>query len=314
MKKDFSSMSPLPFKDPYEISSFTQEHPLGVVVESTTTARTGLYVDSLDSFESNQRYDVALGPDDRVDNQLEPRDDDHDHGEAKTNNVGSSNELDNHAEGIDERSHPDESHQSSNETDDEEDEWTIRRRLLERDRVERQLSRERLRRERHERRAQRTTHGSLRRRRRPARRPRHVDSRGQRANQRHARLSRFVDRRPDAVPDRRPRAVSSDDQPRVDDQHSHVATAPQQLKRPFATRAQGAAMALYFALLPYVVYSKWRQIDNDTDSLLVHTILVVLILFWFASLCQVILNVRRLRKGRRVNSGASAWLAGLVVA
>jgi hypothetical protein len=93
-----------------------------------------------------------------------------------------------------------------------------------------------------------------------------------------------------------------------------VATAPQQLKRPFATRAQGAAMALYFALLPYVVYSKWRQIDNDTDSLLVHTILVVLILFWFASLCQVILNVRRLRKGRRVNSGANAWLAGLVVA
>jgi hypothetical protein len=73
-------------------------------------------------------------------------------------------------------------------------------------------------------------------------------------------------------------------------------------------------MVLYFALLPYVVYSKWRQIDANNDAVLVHTILLVLILFWFASLCQVILNVRRLRRGRRVSGGASAWLAGLVVA
>ncbi len=73
-------------------------------------------------------------------------------------------------------------------------------------------------------------------------------------------------------------------------------------------------MVMYFALLPYVVGAKWRQVSHDAHAHTIHTLLILLILFWCASLGQLITNIRRLRSGRRVNAGASAWLAGLVVA
>jgi hypothetical protein len=73
-------------------------------------------------------------------------------------------------------------------------------------------------------------------------------------------------------------------------------------------------MLLYFALLPYVVYSKWNEINHDADADAIRVILILLVVFWCASLGQLVLNVRRLRGGRRVSGGASAWLAGLVVA
>jgi hypothetical protein len=73
-------------------------------------------------------------------------------------------------------------------------------------------------------------------------------------------------------------------------------------------------MVVYFVLLPYVVYSKWRQLSHDGDAAAVRALLVLLIVFWCASLAQLVLNVRRLRRGRRVSAGANAWLAGLVVA
>jgi hypothetical protein len=73
-------------------------------------------------------------------------------------------------------------------------------------------------------------------------------------------------------------------------------------------------MVLYFALLPYVVYSKWHEISHHADADAIRVLLVLLVVFWCASLGQLILNVRRLRGGRRVSGGASAWLAGLVVA
>jgi hypothetical protein len=73
-------------------------------------------------------------------------------------------------------------------------------------------------------------------------------------------------------------------------------------------------MALYFALLPYVVYSKWHEISHNADADAIRVLLILLVVFWCASLGQLILNIRRLRGGRRVSGGASAWLAGLVVA
>jgi hypothetical protein len=71
---------------------------------------------------------------------------------------------------------------------------------------------------------------------------------------------------------------------------------------------------LYFALLPYVVLSKWQRTSNENSGSLIRALLVVLAVFWLGFLCQVVRNVWRLRQGRRVNSGGSAWLAGLVVA
>jgi hypothetical protein len=70
----------------------------------------------------------------------------------------------------------------------------------------------------------------------------------------------------------------------------------------------------YFVLLPYVVFTKWRLASNESNGLLVHALLVVLATFWVGFLLQIGFNVLRLRQGRRVNGGGSAWLAGLVVA
>ena len=45
MKKYFPLTSPVPFKDQYEIDSFTQEHALGDVVKSASPPRLGFHVD-----------------------------------------------------------------------------------------------------------------------------------------------------------------------------------------------------------------------------------------------------------------------------
>jgi hypothetical protein len=74
------------------------------------------------------------------------------------------------------------------------------------------------------------------------------------------------------------------------------------------------AMAIYFALLPYVVLSKWSGASHDNDGALLRFLLVLLALFWLIFLIQVVLNVVRLRRGSAHGQGGSAWLAGLLVA
>ncbi|MGH3732359.1 MAG: hypothetical protein ACRDVC_03150 [Acidimicrobiales bacterium] len=93
-----------------------------------------------------------------------------------------------------------------------------------------------------------------------------------------------------------------------------MGTDPSELSRPFGARVHGGALVLYFALLPYVVLSKWQRTANETSGSLIRLLLVILALFWVGFLCQVVRNVCRLRRGRRVKSSGSAWLAGLVVA
>jgi hypothetical protein len=94
---------------------------------------------------------------------------------------------------------------------------------------------------------------------------------------------------------------------------AHVATHTNHLKN-VAAPLQGTAMALYFVLLPYVVLSKWRAASRGGDATLLHTLLVLLALFWLIFLYQVALNVVRLRRGSSKAQGGSAWLAGLLVA
>ena len=93
-----------------------------------------------------------------------------------------------------------------------------------------------------------------------------------------------------------------------------MAAHPDDLKRPVVAYAQGSALVAYFALLPYVVVSKWHQSAHESDGTLVRTLLVVLSVFWIGFLLQVALNVLRLRRGARVRGGGSAWLAGLLLA
>ncbi len=75
----------------------------------------------------------------------------------------------------------------------------------------------------------------------------------------------------------------------------------------------GTALALYFVLLPFVVVSKWRISAHQSNGLIIRVLLVVLALFWIGFLLQTGRNVARLRRGRAVATGGSAWLAGLVV-
>ena len=93
-----------------------------------------------------------------------------------------------------------------------------------------------------------------------------------------------------------------------------MATNPRHVTRPFAARVHGAALVAYFALLPYVVFTKWRVATNENHGTLIRALLVLLTMFWLGFLIQVVVNVWRLKQGRRVSGGGSAWLAGFVVA
>ena len=76
----------------------------------------------------------------------------------------------------------------------------------------------------------------------------------------------------------------------------------------------GVALAIYFALLPYVVVHRWSLAAHQSSGPLIRTLLIALALFWVIFLVQLLRNVVRLRQGRRVGAGGSVWLAGLVVA
>jgi hypothetical protein len=76
----------------------------------------------------------------------------------------------------------------------------------------------------------------------------------------------------------------------------------------------GVALVAYFALLPYVVITKWRASGVESDGALVRALLILLSVFWIGFLAQVAVNVLRLRRGARARGAGSAWLAGLVVA
>ena len=75
----------------------------------------------------------------------------------------------------------------------------------------------------------------------------------------------------------------------------------------------GAALALYFVLVPVVVVDKWRAAARVSDGAVIRSLLVGLSLFWLAFLIQVLRQVARIRRGESAGPGGSAWLAGLVV-
>ncbi len=90
-----------------------------------------------------------------------------------------------------------------------------------------------------------------------------------------------------------------------------MAADPRRLS-PTAAWVPRGALALYVALLPYVVVTRWRTPDPSHEAL-VRVALVALGALWVGFVLQVGRNAVRLRRGRPVGPGASAWLAGLVV-
>jgi hypothetical protein len=93
-----------------------------------------------------------------------------------------------------------------------------------------------------------------------------------------------------------------------------VAAHSRSLRRFASGPLHGTALALYFALLPFVVVSKWRLTAGQGDGSLIRSLLAALSVFWLAFLYQLARDVVRLRRGHRLALGGSAWLAGLLVA
>lgn len=92
-----------------------------------------------------------------------------------------------------------------------------------------------------------------------------------------------------------------------------MATYSRQVRRFASGPLHGTALALYFALLPYVVIDKWELSSRQDNGLVVRGLLVALSIFWLAFLMRVVTDVLRLRHGHRLGRDGSAWLAGLVV-
>lgn len=305
MNGEFPSLEPLPSKDRYETAALAQEHALGGVVEPRSSLGPRFHLDRLVEFDASAppRRSVGDTPDHPLDECT-------------------ANATDNdprHHHDVSGRACESAPHGSEKVTGryDPPDERRSRQELLQRDRFERQVERERVRRERLERlerRRQRTTQPNIQRRRRPPSRPRNLGRRDERTRIGDPELRGDGDHDQRAVRDRRPYDMSGDYLGRGPDPLRDVGTDADQLSRPLGARVHGTALVLYFALLPYVVLSKWQRTSDDNSGSLIRALLVVLALFWLGFLCQVVRNVWRLRQGRRVNSGGSAWLAGLVVA
>jgi hypothetical protein len=311
MTDEFSSLQPLPSKDQYETSARPQEHALGGVVEPRSSLGPRFHLDRLVEFDASAPARLSVGDTaptfaKRVEDTI---DDDswHHHDVAGKEGEGAYDVA---------RDDPDDPDDDADDADREHPlyERRSRQELLRRDRFERQVERERVRRERLERRGQRTAQPSLRRSRRPLARTGNLGGRHERPRISDPQLRGDGHRGQPAAGDRRPYDLSGDNRSTRTQPRRDVGTDTTQLSRPLGARVHGTALVLYFALLPYVVLSKWQRTSSESSGSLIRALLVVLALFWLGFLCQVIRNVWRLRQGRRVSSGGSAWLAGLVVA
>ena len=198
----------------------------------------------------------------------------------------------------------------SHEPVDERAPREFRRSVLAIDRFERRELRDGRRREREHRRAVGLASPGRGTRRSPPERTRDLDAGGQRGTASDADLRDTKFRRRHADPRRRGRLVPTEPSGHAT---NDVAAHPPSLNRR-STALQGAALSLYVGLLPYVVVTKWRASGHQSNVGLLRTLLVMLCLFWFGFLFQVLRNVVRLRQGRDVRAGASAWIAGLLVA
>ncbi len=311
MSDEYASPQPLPCKDQYETAALTQEHSLGDVVEPRSSLGPRFHLDRLVEFDATAPPRLPHGSSGEYTSRrahfVAPHDnapgDDHDEPDLapETNNDHPSR----HAHDV-----PDIPVDAERPDDDR----RARQELVRRDRFERQVQRERVRRQRLERRRERSAQPNLRRGRRAPARSWDLERRHHFASNGESDVRGRDDHSQRAVRDRRSHHVPSDHHNDGSQSLRDMGTDTSQLRRPVGARVHGAALVLYFALLPYVVLSKWHQTSNESSGPLIRALLIVLALFWIGFLCQVLRNVWRLRQGRRVSSGGSAWLAGLVVA
>ncbi len=93
-----------------------------------------------------------------------------------------------------------------------------------------------------------------------------------------------------------------------------MASQPERVKHALSGPLNGIALALYFVLLPFVIVTRWPLAHPGPSGDVLHGALAALAVLWIAFLVQTARNVARVRRGLSPAVGASAWLAGLVVA
>jgi len=194
------------------------------------------------------------------------------------------------------------------------DDRAAKRELLRREKFDREATRVRRQHRDVDGRRLRTIDQTIRSRRRSPSGPRDVDVDNQRRDQPEPALRVPNESRSDAHRDRGKSDLPVRDQRQLLIESDQLATKPHFVRRTLAGPLNGAALALYILLLPYVVVTRWNLARHDVTGDALRGLLIVLALFWVALLVQMVRNVRRIRRGLPAGVGGSAWLAGLVVA
>jgi hypothetical protein len=290
MTNRFLNQSPLPFDTRGPNAFITAQHPIVNVVEPNSARSARLHPHIV--FESYDQQKNLDDPDNAVDGDI---DDESGNGNHDTySDQHNQHDID------------DISHEARIRAD--------RIQILQRDKFDREVRRNRAERERTERRGSRKTDGGTRRRRRAVNWSWIVATDDHRLDPTDAQLCRSDNpldhpgsgRREPELPTRHHRNGSRD----VDRVATHSFTIKKLVDGPL----HGTALAIYFALLPYVVITKWSFAARHHNATLVRSLLLLLAILWVVFLLQFVRNVWRLRLGKRPTSGGSAWLAGLVVA
>jgi hypothetical protein len=311
MNPEFRYDEPLPSKNDHETAAFAQERSLGDVVQPRSSLGPRFHLDRLVEFDATapSGYPRRLTRDHAADHYFHLDDS----GSSRSGTEAQHNDHDRTDDDASDDARSIGAQRDERRNDPVGNKRQSRLELVQRDRFERQVERERLRRERLERRRQRSARSDPLGGRRAAAGSRNMGGRDERPRVGDPDVRGDDDRGRDPVRDRRSHAVPGNDHRPDPRSEHHVGTSTEQLSRPLSTRLHGAALALYFALLPYVVLTKWQRTSSESSGAFIRLLLVVLVAFWLGFLCQVALNVWRLRRGRQVKSGGSAWLAGLLV-
>lgn len=309
MSPEFAPDEPLPCKDHHETDALTQEHALGGLVQPRAALGSGLHTDRLVQFDATAPPGHAPrhARDDLADHYFHLDD------AARSRHLANLGANGGDATPLDPRSRADHNDDAAPQYGAVRDrQW--RRDLLRRDQIERRVEHERLRRLRLERSRQRPAQRALGRGRRALTRARDLASRRERGGSGHDEVRGQLDRGLDATRDRRGHDVPGNDPRGLGELDNHMAAHSDRIAPSRGARLNGSALALYFALLPYVVVSRWQQTEVESNGLLIRSFLAVLTIFWIGFLIHVVRNVARLRRGREVKSSGSAWIAALLVA
>ncbi len=85
---------------------------------------------------------------------------------------------------------------------------------------------------------------------------------------------------------------------------------PSPMTRPTSAPLQGVALLTYFALLPYVIWTKWSLASRVSHGWILRDALSGLALFWILFVALVVAYLLQMRRRQSVPRNGLAWVAG----